>query len=632
MAEVLSILYILAFAASGFFIANFVFSEDRIAVRIWLGAAFGLAMMIWLPALLSFVLGFTVLAQLLGLCLACALGVWFYLRGRRKGTLYALPSADEAPIYAALFALFFVCCILTSTHTIQPRSDGALYVGQSTYGDLCMHLGFISSIAVQGQFPPMYSICPDTLVGYPFLSESVGATFVLFGASLRFATMATAIYAFFVVIFGIYFFFETWLKTRGRALFATMLFLVGGGFGFAYFFDLLKAAPQNLSRVLTAFYETPTNFVPYGLRWVNPIADMMVPQRALLFGWAFLFPCLFLLYRAAIKRESRQFLPLGILAGCLPLVHTHSFLALGVISGFLFLRALVRRESKQMLLGYLSYLGVVLLLAGPQLFIFTFPQSTGSLKLHFNWANESDNYFWFYIKNFGLIALLAPSAFLAAKKEDRAFYGGAILLWLIAEFVQFQPNPYDNNKLLFVCFALTCGLIANFLADTRHRLLVGSSRAQRAGTHVLTVIVCMALFTSGAMTLTRELVSEYQVIGADEVQAAEYVKENAAPDATFLTTNNHNNCIAALTGRNIVCGSGTYLYFHGVDYSERERSLPLMYEQPALYFDTLAEKYDVDYVLFSSYERNNYACDEAYFTDRYPVFYSSGSITIYAVS
>ncbi len=629
MAIVVSILYMTVFALSGVCVAECAFPRERRVIRIWLGLVLGLVMLIWLPALLAFLFDFTLLVQLLACALALLIGGWFYWQGRKKERL---PSslAHEWPVFAVLLPLFLFCLLLLDTHIIQ-EIDGSLWVGQSTYGDLSMHLGFMSSIAVQGTFPPMYSICPDTLVGYPFLSNSLGATFCLLGANLRFATILTASYAFLLVLFGAYFFFEAWLKRRGRALFATLLFFVGGGFGFAYFFDLLKANPDNLSRVLTAFYETPTNLVNYGMRWVNPIADMLVPQRALLFGWALLFACLYLLYRAAFLQERRFFLPLGIVAGALPLVHTHSFLALGIVSAYCFIRSIAKKESTKQLWGYLVYLLAVILLAGPQLLLFTFPQSTGALKLHFNWANEADNYFWFYIKNFGLIALLLPIAFISADNRNRAVFGSVIPLWLIAECIQFQPNPYDNNKLLFICFLFACGLVTDWLCETRLRLLCAPKRA-RIGTGVLSAVVCAALFLSGVMTLAREYVSSYQLIDHDSLMAAEYIKEHAEPDATFLTTNNHNNLVAALTGRNIVCGSGSYLYYHGVDYSERERALGYMYEAPALYFDTLSSKYDVDYVLIGSYERSRYQLDEAYFAERYPIFYENNGVVIYAVT
>ncbi|NLI53063.1 MAG: hypothetical protein GX417_01925 [Clostridiales bacterium] len=628
MAELLSILCLALFAASGIGLSRLLLYKEKPLVRLWLGLAFGMAMLLWFPALFSFALGFTLPAQLLGLAAAClfgAAGFWF---GRKKSPT-ASPWKSEMPFLIAGGVLLVFSFVLLSSHTIVER-DGALYVGQSTYGDLAMHLGFISSIATQGTFPPMYSICPDKPVCYPFLSESVGATFYLFGTSLRFATMLTAAYAFLLVILGVYCFFDEWLGEKRKSVFAMLLFFLGGGFGFWYFFDLLKDNPENLSRLFTAFYETPTNFVSNGLRWVNPIADMMIPQRALLFGWSLLFPCLFLLHRGAIKRDAAAFLPLAFLAGALPLVHTHSFLALGIVSGVYFVRSLVRSEGKAQLLGYAKYLGVVLLLALPQLILFTFRQSGSFLKLHFNWANESDNYFWFYIKNFGLIALLTPVAFIAAKKEDRGVVGGAAAVWLIAEFIQFQPNEYDNNKLLFICFAYACGLVAGWLFDAKDRLSRGPAR-NRASVALLSAIVCATLFLSGTLTLGREYVSEYQLIDRDQVQAADYVKENAAPDATFLTYNNHNNCISALTGRNIVCGSGSYLYFHGVDYSDRENALPLLYEQPERYFGSLGKEYAIDYVFIGAAERANYDIDYDYFAQHFEVFYQNDTVIIYAV-
>ena len=628
MAELLSILYVLVFATAGYGLSRLLFNREKPLVRLWLGLAMGMAMLIWFPALFSFVLGFHLLAQLLGLALVLAVGFLGFFFSRKQ-SMATTPWRYEIPFFISGGALLLLGIVLLSSHTIIEK-DGALYVGQSTYGDLAMHLGFISSIATQGTFPPMYSICPDKPVCYPFLCESVGSTIYLFGTSLRFATMLTAIYAFLLVVLGVYCFFEEWLGERKKSVFAMLLFFVGGGFGFWYFFDLVKANPENFTRVFTAFYETPTNFVENGLRWVNPIADMMIPQRALLFGWSLLFPCLFLLHRGAIKKDTSVFLPLGVLAGCLPLIHTHSFLALGIISGFYLFRSFYRQEGKQQYLGFLKYLGIVLLLALPQLILFTFRQSGSFLKFQFNWANESDNYFWFYIKNFGLIALLSPVAFIAAKKEERGIVGGAILIWIIAEFIQFQPNPYDNNKLLFIAFAYACGLVTNWMFSARERLLDGTLRS-RVSIGLLSAVVCATLFLSGVLTLGREYVSEYQLIDSNQLAAANYVKENTAPDATFLTHNNHNNCIAALTGRNIVCGSGSYLYYHGVDYSDREYSLSLLYEQPEEYFATLAKEYDIDYVLIGDHERGNYNIDYEYLDSHFQVFYQNDSVVIYSV-
>ena len=252
------------------------------------------------------------------------------------------------------------------------------------------------------------------------------------------------------------------------------------------------------------------------------------------------------------------------------------------------------------------------------------------MTLHWNWANVSDSFLWFYIKNWGLLFLLLPAAFLSLPKEDRGVFGGALCIWVLAETIQFQPNSYDNNKLIFVTFAFICGLVGKYLM-TLFDAMLSSDALKRAGTYVLSGVLCAALFLSGVLTLAREAVSEYELISADEAAVAEFIEANTAPDATFLTSNNHDNAVAVLTGRNIVCGSGSFLFFHGIDYAAREQALPLMYESPALYFNNLGKKYGVDYVYIGDSERYNYAIDTEYFTKNYPLVYEAGGIAIYDV-
>lgn len=631
MYNLLSVIYLVCYIASGCLMANWMMPKDRPVQRYWLGCVFGLFLLIWLPALFSFLFSFSVLSQLLALAVALTIGVAAFFMARRNSRNTTTQWKEELPLMLLTVPLFVLCVILTLTHTIQPRGN-TLWVGQSTYGDLAMHLGFITSIAEQGTFPPNYSICPDTQVGYPFLSDSVSSTFYVLGSDLRFATMLPAIFALLLVIVGVYFFFESWMKKRGVAAFCALLFFVGGGFGFSYFLDLAQTQPGYFSRIFTAFYETPTNDPSLGLRWVNAIADMLIPQRATLFGWAFLFPCLHLLYRAAFDSETRLFPLLGLIAGGMPLIHTHSFLALGICSGFYLFRSFYCNEGRQQWLGYLKYAAIALLLALPQLLMFTFRQSgNGSfLRLNWNWDNVSDSFIWFYIKNLGLLFILLPIAFFGSEKKDRGVYGASLLLWGIAEIIQFQPNPYDNNKLLFVWFAFTCGLVGKWLCKMRQFLLEKVPDSKIA-THLLCVFTCIALLLSGTLTLGREVVSEYQLFDSDAFDLAIYVKANTQPEDTFLTNNNHNNAIAALTGRNIVCGSGSYLFYHGVNYSARESALKLMYEMPELYFEEQAKKYSVDYVLIGPYEHSAYQCQDAFFDANYEVVYHSGNVKLYHI-
>ena len=479
---ILSILYLLFYAVAGVQIGRWLFKTEAFPRRLWLGLTVGLFGSIWMPSLFSFALGFGDLSHILGAALMAVLALVCLLQ-KRKAPLATAKDYQQLLPLLWLLPLFLVGAYLFSTHILEPKVDG-WYVGQTTYGDLAMHLGFISSMAEQGFFPPEYSIFPGHTVNYPFLCEVPSASLFQFGASLRWAYLLPALYAYGLVILGVYFAFTAWLKRADRARFATYLFFIGGGFGFIYFFDRLAGAStvgaligesgysSNLSYLLNDFYVTPTNLPRIGLRWVNPIVDMLIPQRATLFGWAFLFPCLYLLLRFAFEKRKEALLPLILFAGGLPLIHTHSFLALGIVSAVYCVQELVRQFDAKRLLQWGCYGCIVVLFAAPQLFGFAFQQASesGMVRLHFNWANEVDSFLWFYIKNLGWLFLLLPFGLLLLSKRDRRIASGFLVLWLVAEVVVFQPNIYDNNKLLFAWFFCLCGLTAKFLGVLGHKL------------------------------------------------------------------------------------------------------------------------------------------------------------------
>ncbi len=497
---ILSILYLLFYAVSGVQVGRCLFESESFPRRLWLGLVVGLFGAIWMPSLFAFVLGFGTLSHVLGAVLMAVLTLLCLLLNKKAPMATAKGYQQLLPLLW-LLPLFLIGAYLFSTHVLEPKADG-WYVGQTTYGDLAMHLGFISSMAEQGFFPPEYSIFPGHTVNYPFLCEVPSASLFQFGANLRWAYLLPALYAYALVILGVYFAFQTWLKRTGRARFATYLFFIGGGFGFIYFFDRLGGAStvgaligessysSNLSYLLNDFYVTPTNLPRIGLRWVNPIVDMLIPQRATLFGWAFLFPCLYLLLRFTFEKRKKALLPLILLAGGLPLIHTHSFLALGIVSAVYCVQDLVRSFDKKRLIQWVCYGFLAVLLAAPQLFGFAFQQASesGMVRLHFNWANEVDSFLWFYIKNLGWLFLFLPFALLLLSKRDRMIASGFLILWLVSEAVIFQPNVYDNNKLLFAWFFCLCALTAKLLGVLEHRLyhrFRGSSQARLSALSLL---------------------------------------------------------------------------------------------------------------------------------------------------
>ncbi len=609
--------------------------------RLWIGLCAGLIMMMWLPALFAFFIKFTRAAQLLGLGTGAAIAgicAWVNRGESRERAWTDMPSWLPLALIVPL-AILGGC--LQYTHTLR-AVDGALHVGQSTYGDLCLHLGIATSLR-NAPFPPTYSLLPGTLLGYPFLGDSMVTTMLLFGSRLAPSYAVTGTLMMALVYTGFVIFCYDLTHSRAATVLATALMFVNGGLGFLYALDGVAKDPTAFREIFTGFYLTPTNQPALNLRWVNVICDMMVPQRTLLTGWMALIPALWLLTEAARRKSAARFALLGVWAGCLPMIHTHTFLALGLISVGAVTYCTVHASSgdrRAVFMRFALYGVIAAALSLPQLLKWSVPQTVkgGSMRLRFNWVNNQgdgrliDGYCWFWIKNVGLIWLMmVPAALQFKRKKDgepdllRMLGLGALVIYVVAELIQFQPNEYDNNKLFYVAYMAMMPAIGLYLVALWNRLKGLRGRALLAAAFVLTATL------SGALTIAREVVSDYQLFSAAEVEAADYIEQNTPEHAVVLTANQHNNAVAALTGRNIICGTGSYLFFHGINYAAELADERTMFEDPEG-SAALFEQYGVEYVYVSNYERGKYAVDETWFEDNCDLVFAAGDVCLYAMA
>jgi len=629
------LLLLLGFEAAGFAAADALFPRRSRLVRLWLGLTAGLLMMMWFPSLFAYALRFTPVAQLLALALAFLLAALARLfpAERRALSRPAEPFCGDMPAWLPLALaapLFMLSIYLQYTHVLR-NVGGALNVGQSTYGDLPLHLGIATGL--QGSaYPPKYTLIQNALLGYPFLMDALSASMLSLGSTLQAAFVAPGSLMMGLVYLG--FVLLSWELTRSKAavVVSFLLMFLNGGLGFFYVLDGVFRDSTLFKSVFTGFYDAPANMVEHNVRWVNVICDMMVPQRTLLAGWAMVIPALYLLVRAMRERARRLFVALGVLAGAMPMIHTHSFLALALISAGCLVYQLIHTEDRgRVLADFGVYAGIAAALAVPQLITWSVPQTVGggSLSFRFNWVNFDagagrliDGYFWFWIKNVGPVYLLMVPAALAQKRLGRSLALGALFVYVTAELIQFQPNEYDNNKLFYVAFLLMLPPVGHYLADIWHRLQGVRGRA------LLAAAFLAVSLTSGALSIAREVVSDYQLFSAEEAEAAEFVRDELPADSVFLTGSQHNNFIAALAGRQIVCGTASYLYFHGIDYARAYEDAKQMLESPADSLE-LFEAYSVDYVVVGSGERYNYMVDEMYFSQNFETVFSGPTVKVY---
>lgn len=150
--NIFSFVYLAVFLLAGFCIARRALPQAGLSVSIPLGCGFGVSLLAFVPACFAVVLGFRLPALLLAAAVVAALAVWL----ARHGTPFTrVPDPDAAALWACVLPLAVVTLYLLHTHVLH-LVDGSYHTGQSCYGDMAMHLGFIKNIAVTGKLPPVY--------------------------------------------------------------------------------------------------------------------------------------------------------------------------------------------------------------------------------------------------------------------------------------------------------------------------------------------------------------------------------------------------------------------------------------------------------------------------------------------
>ena len=626
-------LYLAVYILCGLCIVRFLLPRQSVLTRAWLGASLGLLLMMWLPALLAFAADFTVKAHLLALIPLSGLTTGcYFLRDKRPAKAW---DADETRLAIQMAIVVLPLTVLSAwlqyTHNVRIMDDGSWWVGQATYGDLAMHMSFVTSIK-NSAFPPDYSIFPGMQLSYPFLMDSLSTTFYLFGWNIQAALAIPGTLMMVLCYMGVMCLAREMTAGKKTLILAALLFFLNGGLGFIYDFDLAGGTEHGgtltiwtrIKNILNGYYTTPTNQpTPNNLRWSNVIADLMLPQRTLLGGWCMVIPCFYLLWTTFTDKADKNWRPvvlLGVWAGALPLIHTHSFVALALCSAGMLVYDMVHGPQRlPQLKWYALYGAIACIFSVPQLFGFTFNQvfqegmenaNNSFIEFWFNWVNSSngrfsgmiDGYGWFYLKNIGLPFLILVIALFEKNPKWRRIFAGALPIILAGEFIRFQPNIYDNNKLLYLAWLLCCMIVADWCAMLWQKLKGLRARPVIAG------LAAVTFFLSAGLTLWREAVSEYQAFSANAVALGEYARDNTEEDATFLTGVHHLNPIASIAGRDIVCGPDLWLYYHGLDTNDRKYDIRVFYADPENNTAVL-EKYGVDYILVSSYERSDYDID-----------------------
>lgn len=599
--------------------------------------------------------------------------------------LKAISQASSKPDrWAFIYFLFYVGAMivmwLVFDRALLDKPDG-IYTGVlNNYGDLPFHLSVITRFAFGQNYPPEDPTFAGARFTYPFLTDFVSAVFVRMGATLR-QSLFLENWVISVAMVGVLHRFGLALvRNRTAAILVPVLVILNGGFGWWMLFGDVNKSEAGVFHVLMNIPHSYTILpdVNLGWRWGNAVTSLLVTQRGFLLGiplavmvitqwWAAMAggiskgpsargkgerekskaqtaksktspsetsetstadsspKALSSLPFALTSLPSRRMLAAGFIAGLLPLVHAHSFIAIMGVAGVL---ALVNiRKWREWLLFFI----IASVIAGPQMLWSTHGSAVSTrafIGWEFGWGHGNERIIWFWLKNTGvfipllIVALLWKTDKYLVSRKLLFFYLPFTLCFIVPNMVKLAPWIWDNIKILFYWWIASAPIVALLLA----RLWAGNI-PQRVCAGALFVMLTLAGGLDVFVLLTRQ--GEYQEFDRDGVAFAEIVKQQTPPRATILHAPIHNTPIF-LTGRRSVMGYPGHIWTHGIDSGPREAEIKRIYagapDAPAL-----LTKYGVDYVVVDPQERSVMAVNDVFFS-RYRKVATVGEYHLYKIT
>jgi hypothetical protein len=432
-----------------------------------------------------------------------------------------------------------------------------------------------------------------------------------------------------------------------------------------FFAHLPKTYTMNADLILSS---SPEGNIP--LRWGNVFTTLLIPQRSMLFGLPIAAMIITLWWMAVgegdketggrgdgatgrrEEKETRRegdkkteeqedsitsspsrpapqspsplvswspyLLSAGILAGILPMLHTHGFFAVMIAS----VLAVLLFPSRK----WIAFYTPVIALAGPQMWWLKGTPVRDSLFKFELWreAGES-NLLTFWSANNGIFLALLIAALLTYRSVEprlKRFYLPFLLWFLVPNLLSLAPWPWDNIKVLIYWSLASCPLVAVMLAYlfTRRFAVLPAT------------LIFIALTLAGALDVLRALspMENTRLFDKETLEMASILREKTPPRSVILHAPIHNS-VVALSGRQSVMGYPGHLWTHGIDYTQREADVLSVYRGGQGPADTLS-RVKVDYLMVGPVERSQFQADENFIASRYPLVIDHGEYRVYQVN
>ena len=600
----MSIVPLALFAACAALLGTSRAADRSFAERLAIALPLGLALFLWLPYLAARAWGID-----RGAWISFGILALLASAGLARVTLHGGPGSqddrqvsDDRPGSLAPTRWWPGLCLLLLTvafgyllfnQSLRVR-DGGLWSADASCEDMGLHATLANAFLRSHEriLRPTYPIFPPWPLGYPFLPDFAAATAMALGSSIGFGFFATAAFALLALLSTTYQLARRWLPPPYSVL-AIFLFLFGGNLGFVFFLRDLTTGhgPAGMPHL---WLEDYANNFALNLHYGNITTDVLLPMRTSLFGAPIAFAAVSILSRHACSARSEKIVA-GILLGSLPLINAHSFLVASLCAAVYVLLAPVRQMRR-----WWPTLVVAAALAGPQLY--WVHQQTANAAISF--IRRSNGFLFptqaswpaYWLLNGGLFVPLGIGAWFFASRDLERMTLPLLILLPLCMTVSFQPNPFDNIKLLLF-FNLGCAvLIADFC---QRSVQAGRGRAVIA---TVAVLICTA---SGILSWIREPNVPCVMATSADREFAAYVLATTDEHSMILTSQQYTHPVPFLTGRTIVLGFHNWLNQHGIPFDKRAADVVEIYSGGARAPALIAE-YGVTDIVVGPPERREF--------------------------
>ncbi|MBI2996521.1 MAG: hypothetical protein HYY52_07470 [Candidatus Melainabacteria bacterium] len=479
----------------------------------------------------------------------------------------------------AAISVYVLISLRSFLWLVYKNGDSLKVLSKHNLGDAPLHIGYIQYLANGISFWPENPMYAGVKFHYPIGMDLFNGLLVSLGAdvirSLIWIGLLSSIACGFALIL--------W----GRAFTLSGFLFAGGLSGFKFF--------ENFT---LADYQT-------GLAWGNILFPMLTTQRGLLFALpaGLVLLCSwrerFFSNKNAIYRISP--LPFWIevlLYSSMPLFHMHTFIYLSLLLGIWFSIPSKDNQSKiSRLVIFSAPLAIFLI------YFLTEFNAAPFVHIKWGWMQGSDNFFKFWILNFGIfwpLVIWLYKRLVVKVYKDRdlmnqtsvAFVFPALILFILFCIVMMAPSNWDNIKLLMWSYLILLPFLWEYLIKNLQKYLQ--------------YLICFVLFFSGFITIVgaSSLQQGHEIFKLSELYNIAPVLQKLPREATFAAHPGAHHPLL-FWGRKVIMGYPGWIWGHGLDLtSQREKVEKLMNGKDG--WEKVAKELGVDYIFWGRFEEQNY--------------------------